>query len=253
MGKAAVETSSIPLTGGLALLAAALLAPQGSALAAPLDVSARLRSTPLQQQTVDCDLLPDTSNGPIVVVTQPIPGATLPAGRLTIQGAAFDCAADVGAGVDRVSIFLGRRDTGGVPLGEATLRGPSPVRVAPADQYSAIGWTLSTAVPLAPGQANELFVYARSDVSHLETVVTLPVRAEGTADTPAPSSTEPQVPTSTPDSPQGGGAAEPPAANPAESETPLANNVPAVPEDYVPDTHEDDPPPPEEVLEAPIE
>jgi hypothetical protein len=141
-----------------------------------------------QPQSVDCDLLPDTSDGPILIVTAPASGATLAPGSLTIGGAAFDCAADSGTGVNQVAVYLGPRDAGGVHLGEATLRGPNPIRVSPADQYSAVGWTLTVDVPLQSGQ-NQLYVYARSDLNGRETVATLPVMAEAPpppAPAPAP-------------------------------------------------------------------
>src|SRR5262249_4267572 len=54
--------------------------------------------------SVDCDTFADGQHEvPIVVVTKPSAGATLPAGPLTIQGAALDCHADVGTGINRVS------------------------------------------------------------------------------------------------------------------------------------------------------
>jgi hypothetical protein len=130
-----------------------------------------------QPQSVDCDLTPDTSDGPVLIVTAPASGTTLAPGSLTIGGAAFDCAADFGMGVSQVAVYLGPRDAGGVHLGEATLRGPNPIRVVPADQYTAVGWTLTVDVPLQPGQ-NQLYVYARSDVNGRETMATLPVVGE---------------------------------------------------------------------------
>lgn len=157
-----------------------------------------------QQVAVDCDVLPDVSHGPVVVVTTPSAGTTLAAGTLTVQGAAFDCAADVGTGVDRVSVFLDRRDAGGLHLGEATLRQPNPIHVAPADQYSSVGWTLTAAVPLKPGQVNNLYVYARSSLTSLETEVALPIVGGGAADSPPTTSPAPFPPSPTPASAQGG-------------------------------------------------
>jgi hypothetical protein len=112
---------------------------------------------------------------PIILVTGPTPGATLMPGDVTIQGAAFDCHADVGSGINRVAVFLGRREAGGLHLGDATLRRPSPIRVEPADQYSTIGWTLTAAAPLKPGQVNELYVYARSELTNVEAVIAVPL------------------------------------------------------------------------------
>jgi hypothetical protein len=159
-----------------------------------------------QQAAIDCDLLPDVSPGPIVVVTTPVRGATLATGTLTIQGAALDCEADVGTGVDRVLVFLGSRDAGGLRLGEATLGEPSPIRVAPVDQYSSVGWSLTTAVPLTPGQVNDVYVYARRKQTSVETVVSVPVVGGGTVDSAGTASPAPATPTPIPAGPQDGAA-----------------------------------------------
>jgi hypothetical protein len=163
-----------------------------------------LRAQPAGQATdvsVDCDKFADGQHEvPIVVVTKPSAGTTLPAGLLAIQGAALDCHADVGTGISRVAIYLGRRDAGGLHLGDAVLRGPNPIPVLPADQYARVGWSLDAPAPLKAGQVNELYVYARSDVTNVETVVTVPIVGAGAAEaiatpqpTPAPPSA-PQVP-----------------------------------------------------------
>ncbi|MBO0885732.1 MAG: hypothetical protein J2P17_36435, partial [Mycobacterium sp.] len=147
-------------------------------------------STP---EGVDCDMLPDASEGPIVVVTAPVAGNTYAAGPMTIQGAAFDCAADTGTGVDRVSVFLGAREAGGIHLGEATLRQASPVRVMPSDQYATAGWSLTSGIPLNSGQPNDVYVYARSDVNSHETAVRLTLLGAPTDDTPTPPTAVPTV------------------------------------------------------------
>jgi hypothetical protein len=133
--------------------------------------------------SVDCDRFADGQHEvPIVVVTKPIPGTTLSAGPVTIQGAALDCHADVGTGISRVSVFLGRRDAGGLHLGDAVFRGPNPIQVLPADQYATVGWILDAQAPLKAGQVNELYVYARSDVTNHETVLAVPVIGGGVTD-----------------------------------------------------------------------
>jgi hypothetical protein len=154
--------------------------------------------------SIDCDRFADGQHEvPIVVVTKPSPGTILPVGPVTIQGAALDCHADVGTGISRVSVFLGRRDAGGLHLGDAVLRGPSPIQVLPADQYSMVGWTLDAPAPLKAGQVNELYVYARSDVTDVETVVAVPVMGGGgTGATGA----QPPAPTTEPAAAPGGDA-----------------------------------------------
>src|SRR2546423_1705481 len=116
-----------------------------------------------QNVSVDCDQFADgVHEVPILVVTSPVPGATLSPENVTIQGFAADCHVDVGAGINRVSVFLGGRDAGGIYLGDAALRAPSPIPVLPADQYQGkSGWVLKVQAPLKPGELNELFVYAR--------------------------------------------------------------------------------------------
>jgi hypothetical protein len=129
---------------------------------------------------VDCDRFEDGQPAvPIVIVTKPAPGVTLPTGSLTIQGAALDCHADVGSGISRVSVFLGRRDNGGLHLGDAVLHEPTPIRVLPADQYASVGWSLNASAPLKAGQLNELYVYARSELTSAETAVVVPIAGEG--------------------------------------------------------------------------
>jgi hypothetical protein len=141
-----------------------------------------------QNASIDCDQFADgVHEVPIVVVTSPAPGETLSPENVTIQGFAVDCHVDVGAGISRVSVFLGSREAGGIPLGDATLRGPSPIPVVPADQYaSTSGWILKAQAPLKPGELNDVFVYARSELTNVETSVKLPIMGAGAAAAPAP-------------------------------------------------------------------
>jgi hypothetical protein len=148
-----------------------------------------------QNVAVDCDQFADgVHDGPIVVVTSPTPGATLFPDNITIQGFAADCHVDIGAGINRVSVFLGGRDAGGIYLGDAALRGPSPIPVVPADQYQASsGWVLKVQAPLKPGELNDLFVYARSELTNIETSVKLPIMAAPECDVPSPRGPPPPV------------------------------------------------------------
>jgi hypothetical protein len=171
--------------------------------------------------SIDCDRFEDGQHEvPIVVVTKPTPGTTLPAGPMIVQGAALDCHADAGDGISRVSVFLGRRDAGGLHLGDASLRGPNPIPVLPADQYAMVGWTLEAPAPLKTGQVNELYVYARSEVTNMETVVTVPVMGGGgpgatgpTLQAPIPTAAPVTAPGGTEAGTTGGGAATVPVNN----------------------------------------
>src|SRR5712692_9365923 len=129
-----------------------------------------------QVNSWDCDAGGDVvTTGPTVVMLSPSPGALLaPESKLTL--AAFDCHADTGIGVDKVSIFLGMRGEGGLHLGDAQGGAPTGVRVVPASQFGFAGWTLS--VPSAVSSmsnAQVLSVYAHSTVSGKETVLSIPI------------------------------------------------------------------------------
>jgi hypothetical protein len=178
-----------------------------------------------QNASIDCDHFADgVHEVPIVVVTSPAPGDTVAPDNVTIQGFAADCHVDAGAGINRVAVFLGSREAGGMLLGEATLRGPSPIPVVPADQYASIsGWVLKAQAPLKPGEANDLFVYARSELTNVETSVKLPVIGASAAAaappiTPPETAPAPSVP-----------AAQPAAVEPAPEPMPQAGNEAPIP------------------------
>jgi hypothetical protein len=106
-----------------------------------------------------------TQPGPSLVLSvgNPQPGDLLPRGKYVMQGVAFDRLARSGNGVDRVSVFLEDRDSGGQLVGDAVLGQPT-----------ATGFTV-TADLSKTGGGHTLFVYARSSVSGRETVVSFPV------------------------------------------------------------------------------
>jgi len=106
-----------------------------------------------------------TQPGPSLVLSvgNPQPGDLLPRGKYVMQGLAFDRAATSGSGVDRVSVFVDDRDSGGQHVGEAVLGQPV-----------ATGFTVTTDLSRLGG-GHTLFVYARSSVSGREAVVSFPV------------------------------------------------------------------------------
>jgi len=106
-----------------------------------------------------------TQPGPSLVLSvgNPQPGALLPRGKYIMQGLAFDRAATTGSGVDRVSVFVDSRDSGGQLVGDAVLGQPV-----------ATGFTV-TADLSRLGGGHTLFVYARSSVTGREAVVSFPV------------------------------------------------------------------------------
>jgi hypothetical protein len=111
--------------------------------------------------------------GPVLHVANPNDKDMIIPGSLIMTGVAFDDTAETGLGVDRVSIFLGDRDTGGKHLGDARLGGHNTVTDDP--QFAMGGWMLKTPPLLGTGQHAELFVYARSTVDGKEVVVNIPV------------------------------------------------------------------------------
>jgi hypothetical protein len=106
-----------------------------------------------------------TQPGPSLVLSvgNPQPGDLLPRGKYIMQGLAFDRAATTGSGVDRVSVFVDSRDSGGQLVGDAVLGQPV-----------ATGFTV-TADLSRLGGGHTLFVYARSSVSGREAVVSFPI------------------------------------------------------------------------------
>jgi hypothetical protein len=138
---------------------------------------------------------------PKLDVANPRAGALLTAGAMYIQGMAYDDSAEKGAGVDRVSVFLGDRDeqNGALFLGDATLGLPStetvvreecasgPSRLCPAGvargdpQFALAGWRVKTPPLKNTGQQTAIYVYARSSVTGIEAVEVIPVVVGGTS------------------------------------------------------------------------
>jgi hypothetical protein len=106
-----------------------------------------------------------TQPGPSLVLSvgNPQPNDLVPRSKYVMQGLAFDRAAGSGTGVDRVSVFVGDRDSGGQFVGDAILGQPV-----------ATGFTVTADLSSSRG-GHTLFVYARSAVSGREAVVSLPV------------------------------------------------------------------------------
>jgi hypothetical protein len=99
----------------------------------------------------------------VLSVGNPQPNDLLPRGNVVMQGLAFDRSASSGSGVDRVSVFVDDRDSGGQLVGDAVLGQPG-----------ATGFTVTADLSRAGG-GHTLFVYARSSVTGREAVVSFPV------------------------------------------------------------------------------
>jgi hypothetical protein len=110
-------------------------------------------------------LAPVIQPGPSLVLSvgNPQPNDSLPRGKYVMQGLAFDRAANAGSGVDRVSVFVDDRDSGGQHVGDAVLGQPV-----------ANGFSATVDLSRMSG-AHTLFVYARSAVTGQEASVNFPV------------------------------------------------------------------------------
>lgn len=130
--------------------------------AAPIVAAAR---PPVVAVTRPAGMPAVTQPGPSLVlsINNPQPNDLVPRAKVVMQGEAFDRAATSGSGVDRVSVFLDNRDSGGQHIGDATLGSPG-----------ATGFTVTADLSRASGN-HTLFVYARSSVTGHEAVVSFPI------------------------------------------------------------------------------
>jgi NTE family protein len=91
--------------------------------------------------------------------------ATFVGGFQEILGTSdWPSAANSGSGVDRVSVFLGNRNAGGLWLGDALL-----------NSGGANAWQATVSLPTNNTGAPSLFVYAHSSVTGQQSIVSIPV------------------------------------------------------------------------------
>jgi hypothetical protein len=135
-----------------------------------------------QQQAVGTTTVPVISitqgQGPVLQLANPNAYDVLSRGPLLVSGVAFDPASTNGAGVNIVDYFLDDRDAGGTPLGGNAV----PGNVNPA--FPRVYNTVITIPATANGQHN-IVAYAQSNVTGLETKVSVPVFI-GAAPSPTP-------------------------------------------------------------------
>ena len=103
-----------------------------------------------------------TESAPVLSLGNPNAGDVLPLGDTYVNGIAYDPGATSGAGVDRVELFLDSRENGGTVVGIGT----------PGTDH-----TFSVKVTLHSNQTggHTFYAYARSSVTGLETVTSVPV------------------------------------------------------------------------------
>jgi hypothetical protein len=104
------------------------------------------------------------ASGPVLKVDHPQPGTTLKSGPNSVSGSASDPRASSGSGIDQVQVFLDSRDAGGTWLANATLASDSDM------------WQANISLPTNNIGVHALYVYARSDVTGRETVVSVPIK-----------------------------------------------------------------------------
>ncbi len=101
--------------------------------------------------------------GPSLVLSvgNPQPNDLVPRARLNMSGQAFDRSSSQGSGIDRVSVFLDDRDSGGQHLGDATL--------------AQANFNVTADFSRASTGTHTLFVYARSAATGREISVSFPI------------------------------------------------------------------------------
>lgn len=167
------------LSRGIAAMVLALAATGAGSVAsaAPAPQSA---ATPTATSTTTC-VTP--SQGIAVLISAPNPGDVITPGlNVTVSGIAYDTGATTDPGIDRVSVYFGDRDAGGLFWGTAALGQPNPL--ASSGPQSTAGFSLrSPTIPSGSG-GRDIFVYAHSSITGKEGIASVPVFL-GAAPTPA--------------------------------------------------------------------
>jgi hypothetical protein len=117
---------------------------------------------------------------PVLSLANPSPGDTLVPGGLVISGLAWDPSVSQGSGIERVDLFLGRRDQGGTILGSA---------VPGASGSDPRAFSVEVQIPNSMNRGTDFAAYAISNVSGHETGVAFPIfvgTPERTSATPTP-------------------------------------------------------------------
>jgi hypothetical protein len=123
---------------------------------------------------------------PLLVLSNPSAGDLLNSGTVIIQGVAYDPAASSGAGIDKVDIYLGDRDTGGLLLGSA-IPGETinPLVTESGSRLAQSAFSVRADVPSNMSGVHVLFAYAHSSITGKDSIVWVPVNV-GTPASPTP-------------------------------------------------------------------
>jgi len=123
---------------------------------------------------------------PLLVLSNPSSGDLLNAGTVIIEGVAYDPAATSGSGVDKVDIYLGDRDAGGLLLGSAVPGATiNPLVVESGSPLAQAAFSVRADVPSNMSGSHVLFAYAHSSVTGKDSKVWVPVNV-GTPPSPTP-------------------------------------------------------------------
>lgn len=153
--------------------------------------------------------------GIVISIATPNPGDVLASNsNVVVSGVAYDTAATADPGIDRVSVYFGDRDAGGLFWGNALLGQPNPL--AGSGPLANAGFTLRSPTLPAGSGSRDIFFYAHSAISNKEASTSVPVYL-GAAPTPVRG----QVPTPV--------LPPPPACTPVPTPTPTNTPVPAAP------------------------
>jgi hypothetical protein len=114
---------------------------------------------------------PTCTSAPVLDLANPSAGALLSAGDLIVSGVARDPGATSGDGIDRVELFVGSRDAGGMEIGSGTPQSGN--------------FVITAKVPSNISGGNDFVAYAHSALTGQETIVTVPVFL-GAEPTPTP-------------------------------------------------------------------
>lgn len=112
---------------------------------------------------------------PVLQLANPAPGTLVSSGDYIISGTAYDPAATQGAGINRVDLFLGSRDEGGIFLGTAVPGEDLMQGMTPGTALGDSAFQLKVTVPTTPTGSQAIHAYAYSAVTNKVTELSMPV------------------------------------------------------------------------------
>lgn len=115
------------------------------------------------------------SDWPVLELANPAPGALLSSGDIIVSGTAYDPAANQGAGISRVDLFLGSRDEGGIFLGSAVPGEDILPGVTPGSALGQTAFQLKVTLPSTPTGGQAIHAYAYSSLTGKTTELSMPV------------------------------------------------------------------------------